>query len=504
MDFVVVGRRSAVESHPARDVVRLERSAWDDFGFKTLFLATVFLRDGTRRTIGELKIVEQHQESGQTPLPERFGRLGPDFASLGQDIGYYEALMDLPAAVRRAYLRAIRDAAADATILRAFEETRAWQVSVLRFGQAQNALEAGSRLLSGRTETFGRLSFDFTRRLADRDVVVPFGFEDDDVLPGRCNVVIGYNGAGKTKLLADLAMTASKVSTDSQEVGGARAGVLSGSDTTFGAVVAVSYSAFDSFALPPTGGATGETEFFGYVYCGLRRPKQPRAGYPAPGWELKSTEAIRVEFAQALRTARRRDSASLRRALSLLDDEPSFGRVGVRAAGLLARPRATADRHFDRMSSGHKIVVNIVAQLAAHLQKRSLVLIDEPESHLHPPLLAAFLRAVQSLLHDHDSFAILATHSPVVLQEIPSRYIRVLDRAGDTLTVLEPEVETFGENLGAITRYVFSLDSSKTDYQAVLRELARRYSIAQIEEIFGGRLGAQAQALVLRYRREAE
>jgi predicted ATP-dependent endonuclease of OLD family len=39
-----------------------------------------------------------------------------------------------------------------------------------------------------------------------------------------------------------------------------------------------------------------------------------------------------------------------------------------------------------------------VTQLAAHLRTRSLVLIDEPETHLHPPLVAALLRAIQALL----------------------------------------------------------------------------------------------------------
>lgn len=47
------------------------------------------------------------------------------------------------------------------------------------------------------------------------------------------------------------------------------------------------------------------------------------------------------------------------------------------------------------------------------------MLIDEPEGHLHPPLLSAFVRALSELLVNRNGVAIIATHSPVVLQEVP-------------------------------------------------------------------------------------
>ncbi len=41
-----------------------------------------------------------------------------------------------------------------------------------------------------------------------------------------------------------------------------------------------------------------------------------------------------------------------------------------------------------RMSSGHAIVLLTVTKLVARVEEKTLVLIDEPESHLHPPLLS--------------------------------------------------------------------------------------------------------------------
>jgi predicted ATP-dependent endonuclease of OLD family len=78
------------------------------------------------------------------------------------------------------------------------------------------------------------------------------------------------------------------------------------------------------------------------------------------------------------------------------------------------------------MSSGHAIVLLTITRLVATVEEKTLVLLDEPESHLHPPLLSAFIRALSDLLYDRNGVAIIATHSPVVLQE-SSKVMRLED-----------------------------------------------------------------------------
>ncbi|MDT9120903.1 AAA family ATPase, partial [Escherichia coli] len=72
-----------------------------------------------------------------------------------------------------------------------------------------------------------------------------------------------------------------------------------------------------------------------------------------------------------------------------------------------------------RMSSGHAIVLFTITRLVDVVGEKSLVLFDEPEVHLHPPLLSAFLRTLCDLLDARNGVAIIPTHSPVVLQEVP-------------------------------------------------------------------------------------
>lgn len=112
---------------------------------------------------------------------------------------------------------------------------------------------------------------------------------------------------------------------------------------------------------------------------------------------------------------------------------------------------------FGRLSSGHKIVLLTITRLVETVEERSLVLIDEPETHLHPPLLSAFVRSLSGLLINRNGVAIIATHSPVVLQEVPRSCVWKVRRSGRVTEVERPEIETFGENVGILTREVFGL-----------------------------------------------
>lgn len=494
----------------------LHADNWDDYTFKTAYNADLHVSPDEVYELGTVKILQLGQQDGRTPIPDSFEELDETFCSLGQDIAYYETLLqEVPKSLRCQYLEALQDAAQSPDVRKRFTNEKGFGTSLLRFGQAVNALEAGGKLLHGTATREGRMSFSFDWRRTETPIAIEFNFDDSGELPGRCNVLIGYNGAGKTTLLADIALAASRgrpLPTQRQD------SIISGEDTTFGAVVAVSYSAFDTFLTPEvfaesahegdgqrssSGEPASQTEAFGYVYCGLRRNthKESRAGDDI--YKLKSIDEIEAEFGRALNTvgsAGSKPRQLLVAAFAALAAEPSFGRAGV-DLGQLGVSIDTADtiRAFHDLSTGHKIVLNIVTQLAAHLRTRSLVLVDEPETHLHPPLTAALLRAIQILLRGHDSYGILATHSPVVVQEMQAQHVRVVDRLGGRVTIRPVSIETFGANIGAITRHVFSLDSTATDYQGTLERLARLYTVDQIDSMFETGLSPQGRALVLNY-----
>ena len=75
----------------------------------------------------------------------------------------------------------------------------------------------------------------------------------------------------------------------------------------------------------------------------------------------------------------------------MLQADPIFSDADV---ATLARSGLSEDevntearKLFRKLSSGHKIVLLTITRLVETVEEKTLVLLDEPEAHLHPPLL---------------------------------------------------------------------------------------------------------------------
>lgn len=126
-----------------------------------------------------------------------------------------------------------------------------------------------------------------------------------------------------------------------------------------------------------------------------------------------------------------------------------------------------------------------------------MVLLDEPEAHLHPPLLSAFIRALSDLLINRNAVAIIATHSPVIAQEVPKSCIWKLSRFGLEANAERFESETFGETIGKLTREVFGLEVNESGFYKLLNEdVVSGKSYEQIIQKYNDQLGFEAKLLL--------
>lgn len=513
---VIEDRNIAIDELPFRNhpCAFLVREQWDDDGLQTTFHLHVQFpsRADPKRTlthdVGEVKIIERAMRAGPTRLRTlSFKSLNEVYCSLGQNYSYYENIKQLPADIEQALLTGLRDAVYNSTITLEFESEYGFTASLARSGQAARALKDAPNLFTKHRQTRNDTvrTIEYHARVGGSNLSVKFEFDDEGQLPGRINAVIGYNGVGKTQLLANLAVVATVDLERRRDVAPEYGELVNSERTRFSSVIAISYSAFDTFTLPAdlwTGesaeiaaekaGATGEV--VGYAYCGLRLAGQG----PGTRRRLKSIDKVTDDFMMALKRARSLEKQAIfRDAWQLIRSEPSFARLGVDTGDRDALTR----EGFEQLSAGHKIVLNIVAQVISRASPGSLVLIDEPECHLHPSLLSALIRSLSQILSRLDSHAIIATHSPVILQEIPSRFVKIIQRYGDTGRVVEPNSETFGENVGFLTNNVFHLDSSRTDFHSILERLATKLTMDEMEDLFQDGMSAQARAYVLSLKR---
>ena len=492
--------------------MELTQDNWDDYGYKTTFDATLRQAEDDEIELGTLKIMKASQDGGYTDLPKRaFEALGTKFCSLGGDLDYYEKLFKLGPSIYLPYLKGLSDAVFSDDIRASFEDTEGFRVSLLRFSGAERTIEDARKLFTSNKRRRAGSGFQvkFKTKVSERanSFTVTFDFRRRDRLPHRMNVVIGYNGTGKTRLLSNLAIASSGYGHATKEAAAKEAaGRFVGTPPPFKKVVVVSYSAFDTFVIP---GRTEiekerlkeEGDLFGYVYCGLRERGEDieddldhRASY-----RLRTPEETEAEFVEALRRIHNEEREEvLIQVLRPLLLDASFQRIGL--TGLYADPDDDELLElFRSLSSGHKIVLKIIVDLTAHMEgeEPTLVLIDEPETHLHPPLLAALLKSIRQCLDHLNGYAVIATHSPVVLQESAARHVRVLKRLDQKTTVTTPSIETFGESIGVITQDIFNLDDASTDWHETLRELADERSLEEVEDLFGRSLGFAARSYIV-------
>ena len=117
-----------------------------------------------------------------------------------------------------------------------------------------------------------------------------------------------------------------------------------------------------------------------------------------------------------------------------------------------------ADGKTYPLSSGEVTFVRFAVQACLHIENGTLLVFDEPETHLHPNLIAKFVSVLDELLEMTGSIAVLATHSAYLVREVPRSQVHIFQAEGGSVRVGQPRLRTFGADIGAISEFVFGDD----------------------------------------------
>ena len=121
--------------------------------------------------------------------------------------------------------------------------------------------------------------------------------------------------------------------------------------------------------------------------------------------------------------------------------------------------------YYGKMSSGQTMLTNLIIDITANVRSNCLIMIDEPEVHLHPNAITQIINVVNLVCERFSSCCIMATHSPLVIQSLLSRNVLIMERDVDGMPVVrQMRVESLGENLTTI-------NEEKESMEQVLQEL---------------------------------
>lgn len=493
----------------SNDYYVLLANDWDDYSYRTSFYVKIIknkeiYEDLNRKILFReqlkeeysFKKIEEYMDTENSIELKEIKDLIP-FISLGND---YEELKkifpddfdDILSQLNdTVYLKKYKQ---DSTLLELME-TEGYKDSLLRSQSAKKLLIESSKILYGDTLSSDRFKFDFNFKLNNNDYKYKFNFVDNG-LPHRINILIGKNGVGKSQSIKKIADYLIAPSLLKEEQGFH----ISDHPNFISNLIVFAYNPYEDFNVPKDDANLSIV----YKYNGFRRyiNSQLMFDINTPfDVAFKSFVDIykkdRNNFAHEIKLY---DESLINRLISLIAGAvQKFKYIGLKfqsdSSILKYKDDFTIIEHdyFDNyllieeidieaevlheidfsdfeekiyfvsneskilsMSSGQKVFCSLVLNLLSVIKNNSLVLIDEPETALHPNLEIDFIKLLKNILIEFDSFAIIATHSAIITREVPSPFVKVIKLDEEDKPVINPPViNTFGADIGTITNYVF-------------------------------------------------
>lgn len=516
---------------------------WNDYGRN--FFATLHLRvEGQEPLQFHIRMMFQDAARSEFVFDELLGREGNvfpidrvdrPFVSLIPEIDRYRQLIEfLGFEVGISVLRKLRDAVVVRTEGEDEESLRliageAFHFGALRSAGAHDSLRRAARYFRPDVPDpveDAAVDFVFTARLksADNLYTLPFRFERGAIFRDRVSVLIGRNGVGKTQVLKSIVdglhanhppgfvrphflpavgpsrvLVFSSVPTDpfprwigawygiDYEYFAVNASREEGADPLLSALVACKksedrhlfgegrdQSRMDVIqqALEPIG-----------LWARLHLPLRPRR----EGDELPHVlELGGASYFHIGRNLNERDSIRL---IQQID--------WARSPIVL-----DAEMHPRELSSGEYAMLRFAAQAAAAIEQGSLLLLDEPETHLHPNFVSDLMEILDNLLQSTRSVAIIATHSAYVVRETPRERVNILTLEDREIRIDTPRMQTFGATVDSISQFVFGDTNMSHRYQRTLAQWAqgvgRDLGIDGVIQEFGAELNPESLSFIAR------
>lgn len=113
-------------------------------------------------------------------------------------------------------------------------------------------------------------------------------------------------------------------------------------------------------------------------------------------------------------------------------------------------------------SSGQLQLFMLITFLFSKITYDSLLIIDEPEVHLHPRAIKDLFKLLINLLGLFQSYCIVSTHSPLVVREMLGKFVYLMRRDDKALMLGKIGFETLGEDISVLYDEIFGYEEDTT------------------------------------------
>ncbi|WP_313578225.1 AAA family ATPase [Chishuiella sp.] len=435
-------------------------NGWNDYGNRSGYDLIYFKTVEDYIDIGRTKIIKKQCDSTPEFIEESFEILSDEYCSLGTNENYYKNIKREFENDFLSILWALKDAAFFTDIQENFENEYYFKNSLIRFDLQEQLLRNIKYIIYDYDlKNLYSFKYNFKPKYSENSIDIEFHFDNNTIISNRIYALIGKNGTGKTQLTSTLPLDISNKKNEN----------FIPKTPLFSKVIAVSYSVFDNFEIPK------KDSNFNYIYCGLKESNG----------ELYSEKGLKNRFHNSWKKikSKNRFDKWIRLLPLFLDDDlveeliiednndsDSFT-VNVKSFSSISK----------KLSSGQSIFLYIITEIVANIRYDSLIIYDEPETHLHPNAISQLMNVIYQLTNQFNSFCIIATHSPLIVRELLSKNVYILEKEHDILVVRRPLIETFGENLTIITEEIFGNRDIPKQFKSILEKLVNKgYSYEEI------------------------
>lgn len=520
-----------------------DNPVWNDFGRN--FFANLYIRSVKGETLDfHMRVMFQGKGRSSTVFAElfqQFGELLPinnieqPFVSLLPDVDMYrDVIVALGFELGVSALRIMHDA----TVVRVegnnpelleMTDSEDFHFGALRLGGAYDALRRGGRYFRPNmpppVEDLAS-NFVFSARMlsADNSYTMPFRFNPDEVFRNRASILIGRNGVGKTHLLKAIVDGLH----DSHEPDHLRQRFLPALNPSRVIV-------FSSVPTDPFPRSIGAWRGIDYEYFAVNAQIDDRTdSLLAALIACRKSDELNVfgqdhdksrmdVIQEALETIGLWEGLHLPVRAQVADDvlphivefeEQSYFPIrrtlneqnSIRLIQQIDWDRTAVifdnQMQVRRLSSGEYAMLRFAAQAASAIEQGSLLLLDEPETHLHPNFISNQMEILDNLLQSTGSIAVIATHSAYVVRETPRDRVNVLTLENRQIRIDRPRLQTFGATIDSISQFVFGDTAISHSFQKTLVDWAdqtgRDLGIDGVIEQYGPQLNSESLSFIAR------